>query len=58
MGYESIDEEFKILQTRARAYHLKLKNGDLVVSSSAPQCKKGTRHQYFLKCSDHQSSKK
>ena len=27
---KSIDEEFKILQTRARIYHLKSESGDLV----------------------------
>ena len=53
-----LNEEFKILQTSARTYHLKIKSGNLVASSSTPQCKKGTHHQYFLKYSDHQSTKK
>lgn len=54
---ESIVKEFKILQIRARTY-LKNESGDLVASSSTPQCKKGAHHQYFLKCSDHESTKK
>ena len=29
-NYESIDEGFKILQTKARAYHLKIESVDLV----------------------------
>ena len=49
--YISTDEEFKILQTRARKYRLKIESGDLVALSSTP-------HQYFLKCSDHESTKK
>ena len=36
MGDESIDEEFKILQTRARTYYLKTESDDLVESSSTP----------------------
>ena len=36
MGDESIDEEFKILQTRARTYYLKTESDDLVASSSTP----------------------
>ena len=55
---EIIDEEFKILQTRTGKYNLKIESGDLVASSSTPQCKKGTSHQYFLKYCDHQSTKK
>lgn len=47
----------EILQTRAKTY-LKIESGDLAASSSAPQCKKGTCHQYFLKYADHQSTKK
>ena len=30
MGDESFDEEIKILQTRARTYHLKIESGDVV----------------------------
>ena len=30
MGDESIDEEFKVLQTRARTYHLKTESSDVV----------------------------
>ena len=29
MGDESFDEEIKILQTRARTYHLKIESGDV-----------------------------
>ena len=39
-------------------YHLIIESGDLVASSSTIQCKKGTRYQYFLTRSDHQSAKK
>ena len=51
---ESINEESKILQTRAKTYH----SDDLVASSGTPKWKKGIRHQYFLKCSDCHSTKK
>ena len=31
-NYESIDEGFKILQTKARAYHLKIESVDINIS--------------------------
>ena len=51
-----LDEEYKTLQTRAKVYHLKIRN-KAEISPSTSKTKGVNRQQYFLKCYNHHTVK-